>query len=161
MRLCLFIAKHRQKNNRAISPVNTALASKEDPLYIDTEGVMSELAFCKLINTYPYDIFNVEPRSVAKGEDNGDITFNGFCIDVKVTKYHTGKLISVSKNDAVNLIVMMIGENGTYRLAGGMLSDEMYKDERYGLPAGFSKPCYWANQSDLIEPNQLIDMLLA
>ena len=161
MRLCLFIAKHRQKNNRAVTPINTALASKEDPLYIDTEGVMSELAFCKLINTYPYDIFNVEPRSVAKGEDNGDITFNGFCIDVKVTKYQTGKLISVSKNDAVSLIVMMIGENGTYRLAGGMLSDDMYTDDRYGLPAGFSKPCYWANQGDLIEPNQLLDMLLA
>jgi len=122
---------------------------------------MSELAFCKLINTYPYDIFNVQPRSVANNEDNGDLIFNGYCIDVKVTKYQTGKLISVSKNNAVSLIVMMIGEHGTYRLAGGMLSDDMYSDERYGLPAGFSKPCYWAEQIDLIEPSALLDMLFS
>lgn len=158
-RLCDFIARQRQANNRAITPVNHALASTEDPLYIDREGVMSELAFCKLLNTYPYEIFNVEPRSVAKGEDAGDVLFGDHCIDVKVTKHETGRLVSVSKNPAVTLLAMMIGEHGTYRFVGGMLSDEMYKDERYGTPQGFRKPCYTAKQNELIAPDTVLDFL--
>jgi hypothetical protein len=158
-RLCDFIARQRQANNRAISPVNHALASKEDPLYIEKEGVMSELAFCKLLNTYPYEIFNTQPRSVAQGEDCGDVIYGDHCIDVKVTKYETGRLISVSKNPAVSLIVMMIGEHGTYRLAGGMRSSDMYSSIRFGTPNGFRKPCFSATQDELIDPDTLMDWI--
>tara|TARA_R110001606_G_scaffold82027_1_gene188464 strand:- start:377 stop:883 length:507 start_codon:yes stop_codon:yes gene_type:complete len=156
-RLCSFIAKHRQANNRAISPVNKALVSKEDPLHVDTEGVMSELALCKALDVYPYELFDVRPRSAINGEDNGDVFYKGICIDVKVTKHKNGKLVCLHKNPAIDVVVLMTGEFGKYEIKGGVAVDEMFVDSNYGLPKGFSRKCYWLSQDRLKSLEELFD----
>ena len=75
-RLAVYIGRQRTAINRTVTSANHNLAHK-DPAKADIEGSMGELAFCKLLNTYPHDVFELSTRSAATGEDYGDVTMNG------------------------------------------------------------------------------------
>jgi len=155
---CKYIAGLRNSANRKVTDANPA-GKTINVSFAEQEGVMSELAFCKMMNIFPQEALDVSTRSVSKGEDNGDATINGYNIDVKATKVQSGQLLSRNKNPNVDLIVLMLGVNGCYRLGGGMWSDDLYQPWRFGLNTEMPIPCYSALQDELLSPRQLLSVL--
>lgn len=157
--ICNYLAVLRKSNNRKAQPFDKIVADGLDPEYVEREGVMSELAFCKIMDRFPDQVLIIGHRSASKGEDNGDLTANGICVDVKTTKHQKGQLLAVKKNPAIDLIVLMTGENGCYRLAGGMWAEDLYQERRYGIPEKMYRPCYSALQEELITPKNVLKVL--
>ena len=113
-----------------------------------------------MLGIYPEGLFDVSPRSVAKGEDNGDIKYNGIIIDVKSTPHHSGVLYSNRINEAVDVFLLMTGTDGEYTCRGGVTAKELYRKERYGKNNNrFLKPCYYIKQSELIDYKKLLDIV--
>tara|TARA_B100001059_G_scaffold42393_1_gene34131 strand:+ start:347 stop:859 length:513 start_codon:yes stop_codon:yes gene_type:complete len=158
-RLCLFVARSRNAAAREVAPEDALRVSPKDPIFVDYEGAMGELAFSKMLGVYPTEIFEIYHRSSLNGEDPGDLTFNNLVIDVKTTIHKTGRLISFRKNPAINMFVLMTGQDGEYDLAGGMWSSDLYLPSRYGVPSGLSKECYCATQDELLDSKQVMESI--
>lgn len=160
-RLCLYIARSRNAASREVAPVDANRVSQDDPITIDYEGAMGELSLSKILNIYPTEIFDPSVKSSSTGSDRGDLTFNGVCIDVKTTKYTSGRLICRTKNPTIDLIILMTGKNGSYEMKGGMWSADMYKPERFKAHPVLqhNRPCYLAEQHELIKPEDLLAQL--
>ncbi len=158
-RIAMALARARYANSRKNKLKKTDLpkASVLDP---DIEGVMSELALCKYFGVYPELVFEIGVRSVNNGTDRGDIIFDNLCIDVKSTKHNNGRLFSMKEHEAVDLYVLLIGKRGDYRVAGCMYASELYKKERWGHHGVFKKPCYAAEQHELIPFEKVFPTLL-
>lgn len=157
--VCRYLATQRKQANRQVNPRDYVKEFGLEPSYIEREGVMSEMAFCKMVNVYPEQVLHIGHRSATKGEDDGDVVVNGICIDVKTTKHQTGRLVSFRKNPSVDLIVLMTGENGCYRLAGGIASQDMYQQTRWGIPPKMKQECYSAVQEELMTVKQVFDLI--
>ena len=90
----------------------------------DLEGVGSEFAFCKIFNTFP-------DLTVGARKGGHDCVLNKQKVDVKSTKYKTGRLLakkSKTLGDA-DVYVLMIGEFPTYRFIGWAWNHELLKEE--------------------------------
>lgn len=159
IQLCTLIAGWRKSVNRKAQPHEQMTGWGLDPNYIEREGVLSELAFCKLANIYPDQVFEIGHRSAKNQEDKGDATVNGFCIDVKTTKHQKGRMCAVSINPSIDFVVMMVGEKGYYRFAGGLPAEDIYKKNRWGVPEKMSRPCFSATQEELMTPKQVFNYL--
>lgn len=159
IRLCEFIAKQRRESNRAANVHDSIKERGSDPWHLECEGVMSELAFSLAMDKYPTEIFLTDIRSAANGEDRGDVTINGICIDVKSTKYRSGQLLCVKRNPSIDLIVLLIGEKGSYELSGGMWAKDIYQEHRYGTTNKIPYPCYKASQEELLTTEQVLDII--
>ena len=158
-RLCLFVARSRNAAAREVAPEDALRVSPKDPIFVDYEGAMGELAFSKMLGIYPIQIFEIYHRSSLKGEDPGDLTFNGWVVDVKTTIHKGGRLISLRKNPAIDMFVLMTGQDGEYELAGGMWAEELYLPSRYGMPSGLSNKCYHATQDEMLDSRQVMESL--
>ena len=155
--LCRFIAKRRYETARGAGVTNSKKGnqSNEDT---DLEGVAAELAFAKSYQTYPSGVFDIGARSSNKGEDSdGDITINGFTIDVKATKYETGRLIAAEWKDhsSIDYYALVVGKFPKYEVKGLMSTRELITEERLKtLPNGTNK-VYQATQDELCFPKEL------
>lgn len=158
-RLCLFVARSRNAAAREVAPEDALRASAQDPIFVDYEGAMGELAFSKQLGVYPKEIFEIYHRSSLDGEDPGDLTFNGLVIDVKTTVHKSGRLVSMRKNPAINMFVLLTGQDGEYDIAGGMWSSDLYLPSRYGMPPNFRKKCYSARQDELLDSRQVMESI--
>ena len=150
------MARSRNAAAREVAPEDALRASVQDPIFVDYEGAMGELAFSKLLGIYPTEIFEIYHRSSSRGEDPGDLTFNNLVIDVKTTVHKNGRLVSMRKNPAINMFVLVTGK---YEIAGGMWSEDLYLESRYGMPPRFTKQCYSATQEELMTPDQLMQSI--
>jgi len=110
-RIARFIGKQRFKNARSKGIYNARKGPQSD-LETDLEGVGSELAAAKLLNLWPDLQVNKMPTH--------DLKIFNITIDVKTTKYKTGRLIAgLGKIDKpCNYYMLMIGSLPTYSLAG-------------------------------------------
>lgn len=150
-----YLASQRKKANRKANPHDAVKEFGLEPNYIEQEGVMSELAFCKMFNVYPEQVLQIGYRSAVAGDDDGDAVINNICIDVKTTKHKDGQLVCFRKNPAIDLIVMLVGEYGNYELVGGIFPEDMYVNWRWGVPKKMRQPCYSAVQEELLTPGQV------
>ena len=93
---------------------------KQDPIQIDRDGILAEMAFGKQFNLYP-DV-SVSPRK--GGADL--ITHNGMKIDVKATRYKSGRLlIHIDKPvEEVDIYVLGIVDGDDVDLVGYIKSAE-------------------------------------
>jgi len=93
---------------------------KQDPIQIDRDGILAEMAFGKQFNLYP-DL-SVYPRK--GGADL--ITHNGMKIDVKATRYKSGRLlIHIDKPvEEVDIYVLGIVDGDDVDLVGYIKSAE-------------------------------------
>ena len=84
-----------------------------DTLEADIEGVLGELAFCKMMNLYPDMEIRVQSHSY-------DCSLNSLRIDVKTSKYKQARLlVDIRKRvEDCDIYVLMVGENGEYECAG-------------------------------------------
>jgi hypothetical protein len=140
-RLAKFLAKTRNEKNRSRMSVNRRIGPQSDEI-TDLEGIGGELAFCKLMNIYP----DMQTDFIL-GHDC--LLQDGTKVDVKTTKYETGKLLSVPWKDSneIDVFALMIGELPKYRYAGMMSAKELLKEHRktnlgYGI-------VYMATQDEL------------
>ena len=87
-------------------------------------GECGELAFCKLFNCYP-DL-SLDPQSSDLGTDLGDVVLFGRTIDVKTTRYETGRLI-VRNGKKVNgdYCALMTGHYSSGYTFKGMIRQDL------------------------------------
>jgi hypothetical protein len=143
--ICRALAKKRYANNRKAGTRNAKRGPQSNE-QTDLEGIGAEFAFCKLLNLFPD--FSIEPRSA--DEDEGDCKLrDGRAVDVKATKYATGKLIAVPwKKNGAELFALMTGTFPKYTFRGFMPADELLRAERLGS-LGYGST-YIADQGELV-----------
>ena len=155
--LCKFIAKRRYETARKAGVTNSKVGEQSNK-DTDLEGVAAELAFAKFYKAYPSGVFDIGARSSKKGEDtSGDISINNLTIDVKATKYETGKLIAAQWKDHshIDYYALVVGTFPKYDIRGLMLTEELVCSERLDcLPRGTNK-VYQASQDELKFPPEL------
>ena len=122
--MALTLAVMRQTNSRASGVVNKQM-SKQNPIEIERDGVLSEMAFGKQFNLYPD--FSVHPRK--GGADL--ITHQGLRIDVKATRYKSGRLlIHIDKTiEDVDIYVLAIIDGDDVDFVGYIKSADAIKQE--------------------------------
>ena len=143
IKICEWIAKNRYASNRngGVSDKKIGPQSCEET---DLEGICGEFAFCKSMNLYP-DL-SISPR---KGGD--DVLFNGKKIDIKTTKYKSGKLLARrSKSETPSdVYVLIVGQRPDYNIVGWCYSTDLIQDKNlidlgygktYGLEQHVLKP---------------------
>ena len=150
-KLCKDIASNRYSNNRANSVSNKKIG-KQTNEETDLEGIAAELAFCKLFNVYP----DLTIYSRSSSQDKGDVLLpNGKTVDIKTTKYKTGKLLAVTwKSNKVDYYALMVGEFPNYTFKGFMESSELLKPSRLGS-LGYGET-YIAKQEELKEISLIV-----
>ena len=155
--LCKFIAKRRYETARGAGVTNSKKGNQSNEA-TDLEGVAAELAFAKFYKAYPSGVFDIGARSSNKGEDSdGDITINELIIDVKATKYETGRLIAAEWKDhsSIDYYALVVGKFPKYEIKGLMSTGELITEERLKtLPNGTNK-VYQATQDELCFPKEL------
>ena len=156
------IADNRYASNRKAGVFDNKEDKKRTSIEIDRDGVESELAFFKLIGKYPEPIFDISIKSKEKGTDDGDAFIDNMAIDIKSTRYKTGRLIQAGSQTkpSVDLYCLMIkeGEN-SYKLKGFYPAKMLLRDENYGkhFPG---RPCFMVEQSDLMEYGDCVKKVL-
>ena len=120
-----FIAKTRTKVSRSAGIKNLKFGpqSAEET---DLEGAASELAAAKILNVWP----DLDPSKSSVH----DFTFRGYTIDVKTTKYQTGRLLLplYKKNKACDYYVLMIGSFPKYKCIGFASKEDLINDDKIG-----------------------------
>ena len=149
------IAKKRSSNNKKLGVKPNLVTSNEEKA--DLEGLLSELAFCRIAKQYPHEVFRIGYTSKKFGGDRGDAFIGDISIDVKSTTYPTGKLISMVDNKLIDYFALMVGENGAYTLKGLMPRSELCVDKRFGHHQIFRRPCYMARQDELLTWTQFLE----
>lgn len=139
-----YLAKRRYRKNRTKGVENRRIGPQSD-WETDLNGIGAELACCKMFNIYPDLSTNVRRG----GYDC--ISPKGHKIDVKATKYKTGRLLAVEGKTGgdADIYVLMIGEFPSYRCAGWATSEEMLADDNL-IDLGYG-PTHALQQSELRE----------
>ena len=120
--VCKTLAKQRyelaRKNGRPDQQIG-----KQSSEQTDLEGIGGEIAASKVLNVYPSPILEL---------DSGrDIKYRGIKIDVKTTKYKTGKLVAKlnTRSEEVDVYLLVTGVFPDYIIRGFALKDELLSDK--------------------------------
>lgn len=118
------LARKRYRNARK-KGIPDKKIGKQDNWFTDLNGVGAEMAFCKRFNYYP-------DLQITEIPDFDAISHKGKTIDVKTTKYKSGKLVAAkwktNKNPA-DIYVLMVGEFPRYEFKGYATKEELFKEE--------------------------------
>lgn len=142
-RVAKVLAKLRYEANRNGGVYNQKIGAQSDE-FTDLEGIAGELAFCKMLNIFPD--MSIEPRAGSVD----CILPSGVTIDVKTTKYPSGKLTATMKKKVgdVDIYALMVGEFPSYRYAGYARASDLINESCVGtLGHG---PTYILGQGKLI-----------
>lgn len=156
--LCQSIARKRYENARE-KGFNGKLGSGFDKVTshkdVDVDGVGSEMAAAKVLNVY----YDIETDFQANELPTHDLMYKGKTVDVKTTKYKTGRLIVMphKKNDKCELYLLVVGEFPDYYVVGCATYDEIVQEDNWGNPFGRGKPAYFLDQHKLTPVEDLID----
>lgn len=133
----------RTKSNRDAGVTNSKVGKKSDE-DMDRDGIAGEIAFCKIVNSYPD--MSIEPRKSV--DDLGDLVYMGFNIDVKTTELEDGRLLATKwKKGYSEIYVLMTGVFPTFTYRGCMSKEKLIDKRRLGdLGRG---PTYIAMQGEL------------
>lgn len=122
-KLAQYISKKRQDKNRKEIPDKRI--SGASSMEIELEGVLGELAFCKINNIYPNtDVLTIDIWDA--------VLPNGATVDVKTTKYKSGRLLAArwkKEKELPDYYALMIGTYPEYELIGYMACTELLTDE--------------------------------
>jgi N-acetylglucosamine-6-phosphate deacetylase len=136
LELAKTIAITRNANCRKEGVIEKVESYKRTSIEIDIDGAEAELAFFKFVNKYPDSFFNTTNKSKIKGTDLGDAILDNLSIDVKSTRYKTGKLIqsgakTLKSNIDIYCLVIKEGEN-TFNMKGFYPSALLLHEDNYG-----------------------------
>ena len=132
VKICEWLGKSRYQNNRVASVLDKKIGPQSCDI-TDLDGICGEFAFCKAFNLYPD--MSLEPR---KG--GFDLVWNGKKIDIKTTRYKTGKLLATKdkKLEDSDIYALIIKNDQNYTIAGWCYCEELIKNSNlvdlgYGL----------------------------
>lgn len=144
--ICKAIAKKRFSSNRKNGVENKRIGDQSDE-FTDLNGFGAEFAFCKIFNVMPD--FSIEPRKSDEFDYDCKL-YDGIKVDVKTTKYKTGRLLVAKwKSSGSDVFALMIGEFPKYEFKG-FCSREKAMSEKYLKDMGHGE-AYFVDQEDLIE----------
>lgn len=128
IKICEWLAKNRYQNNRKENVQDKKIGPQSCDL-TDLDGICGEFAFCKAFNLYP-------DMSVSPRKGGYDLVVKGKRVDVKTTRYKTGKLLATrdKKLEDSDVYVLVLSEPPVFTIIG------------------------WCNSSDLIKDNNLVDL---
>ena len=163
LELAKTIAIARNVSNRKEGVIDNIQDKKRTSIQIDIDGIEAELAFFKLINKYPVSLLDTSNKSKSNGTDFGDVFIDNLSIDVKSTRYKTGKLIQSgaktlkSKID-IYCLVIKEGEN-TFNMKGFYPSSLLLHEDNYGkhFPG---RPCFAVPQKVLMDYDDCVKKVL-
>ena len=120
-KIATYLAKARYKKARERGIVDNKKGPQTN-YSTDLEGVGSEMVAAKLLNLWP-------DLQIEKVPDH-DLKINNITIDVKATKYQSGKLIAAThkKEKACDYYMLMIGSFPEYRCAGFCKKEDILND---------------------------------
>lgn len=121
VRIASFIGKQRRKSCRA-NEVKDRTVCKQDPIAIETDGFLAEIAFAKAFNLYPD--FSISVRS-----GGADFVINGKTVDVKATRYTNGKLLATlnKATDPCDYYVLgVVQQDNVVKLCGMVSKEELF-----------------------------------
>ena len=122
------LAEARHKSNRSQGIIDQQVG-KDDPMFIDLNGIGGEMAFCKASNIYPDLSLDSHPIH--------DCFLYDALWDVKTTPRQNGRLLARPTKRGVkqcDYYVLVIGEMPEYGVVG------------------------WASAADLFRPDNLVDL---
>tara|TARA_R100001377_G_C3192471_1_gene111171 strand:- start:2143 stop:2640 length:498 start_codon:yes stop_codon:yes gene_type:complete len=118
-KLATFLATKRYQNARSKGIKDNKIGDQSN-MATDLEGMAAEIAACRLLNVYPdLQTENIPVHDLITGQ--------GYTVDVKVTKYESGKLLAVRNKikHPSDFYMLMIGTFPTYRCAGFAPKDDL------------------------------------
>lgn len=124
IKIAQFLGKKRRESARS-NGVKDTQVGKQNPVDIDVDGMLAELAFAKSFNLYPD--MTVGPRS--GGADF--ILKDGTTVDVKATRYKTGKLLATKKKTQQPCdyyVLAVINEDNTVKLCGMSSKEKLFTE---------------------------------
>jgi hypothetical protein len=143
------IGSKRNSSNRKLNTYDNRY-KKTDPIEIDQLGARAEMAIYKFCNQYPEDMFMFKPKSKANKTDLGDIVIEGFSVDVKATKYKTGKLLAnIGPLPDIDIFGLIVENNlNEYAIKGFLPAYELHDEKRIEI---VGRRVYAAHQKDLLD----------
>jgi hypothetical protein len=146
MRLAHCIGVSRCENNRENHIKDKLQDEGANGVEKSIQGVMGEIAFNKLTNTFPDTV--ICPQG--QGTDIGDNVVAGIRFDVKTTKHQSGHLACVKwKNDVPEAYALMIGDIDSPDMVFGGFAwrEELKKDANIVDFRNLGRPQYALPQS--------------
>lgn len=138
MSVAQMLASMRNAINRASKVGNNRVGPQSD-YQTDLDGIVAEIAFAKKMNCFP-DI------SIAPRAGGYDVIVKQKKIDVKATRYPTGKLLAVAsknKNDSDIYVLAIVNDNTVtfpgWASAESLLSESNLTDLGYGKTYALSQ----------------------
>jgi hypothetical protein len=139
--ICNILGNMRHLVNRAGKTVDRQKGN-QSALDIDIDGVIAEYVFCKHWNIF-FDLSS-EARS-----GSFDCLLNNKRIDIKSTRYATGKLIKTLKpNPDIDIYVLAIINGNTVTFPGWITSNAFIQEENI-MNLSNKGDCYAVEQSGL------------
>tara|TARA_R110000803_G_scaffold30935_2_gene69403 strand:+ start:155 stop:622 length:468 start_codon:yes stop_codon:yes gene_type:complete len=141
--LARHLAKSRYDNARSTGKPDQKMGGQSCE-ETDLEGIAGELVVCKRLNLYPdtdTDLI-IYPKYDL-------LTHKGTKVDVKTTKYSSGRLLATMKKkvEDCDVYVLVVGEFPNYRIVGWAKSEELILKENI-INLGHGEG-YALNQSQL------------
>lgn len=154
-KVCESIARMRYENAREKGFGKSDILEVTSYKSIDVDGVASEMAAAKILNVY----YDIETDFQASELPTHDLICKGKTVDVKTTKYRTGRLIVMphKKNDQCDWYLLVVGSFPEYSVVGYATYDEIVQEENWGDPFGRNKPAYFLDQYKLTPVEELIE----
>lgn len=120
--ICQLLGGFRTIVNRAAN-VPIGKVGDHDNMEGDIQGMIAELAFSKMFNTFP-DL-GLSPRS-----GSADGVYKGKSYDIKSTTHKNGRLIATTKvNPDVDLYVLAIVDGATVAFPGWAFKSEFIRED--------------------------------
>ena len=163
LELAKTIAIARNDSNRKEGVIDNIQDKNRTSIQIDIDGAEAELAFFKFVNEYPESFFDTTNKAKSTGTDLGDAILDNLSIDVKSTRYKTGKLIQSgaktfkSKIDIYCLVVKE--DDNTFNVKGFCPSSVLLHEDNYGkhFPG---RPCFAVPQKVLMDYDDCVKKVL-
>ena len=154
-KVCESIARMRYENAREKGFGKSDILEVTSYKSIDVDGVGSEMAAAKILNVY----YDIETDFQASELPTHDLICKGKTVDVKTTKYRTGRLIIMphKNNSQCDLYLLVVGSFPEYSVVGYATYDEIVQEENWGDPFGRNKPAYFLDQHKLTPVEELIE----
>jgi hypothetical protein len=132
--------RHKYNRDNGIEDKQVGDQSAEETDFI---GMCAEFAFCKHFNIYP-DIGVTTPKPY-------DCKLRGRTIDVKGTKYETGKLLLRKTDNHIpcDFYALVTGEPPTMTIRGFMTRPDFVNEKRLGRLSLDAPLSYIATQGEL------------
>jgi len=151
--LCRWLSRGRfdRARKRKAELRTMGVSGDNDKYSPDRIGLYAELAFAKVTDAYPSQVFSPKCNTKISGKDLGDQVYRGKNFDVKATVHEKGLLWIDRVNENVDFYAFMIVSEEdpiTCRLAG-VISASVLHSKKPTHPPQFKFPCIVAEQEEL------------